>query len=59
VYLPYEEADVVLPTVVNRDWRDGGANGDPIVGLDEAGAMEVVAAGSLVRVGLPKNATTG
>jgi hypothetical protein len=59
VYLPYEEADVVLPTVVNGDRRDGGANGDPVVGLDEAGAMEVVAASRLVRVGLPINATTG
>jgi hypothetical protein len=50
--LPYQEADVVLPAVENGGRRDGRADGDPVVGLNEAGAVQVVAPGRLVRVGL-------
>ena len=51
--LPYEQADVELPAVVDRGRRDSGSNGDPVVRLDEAGAVQVVAPGLLVCVGLP------
>ena len=57
-YLPYEQADVELPAVVNGGRRDGGSNGDPVVRLDEAGAVQVVAPSLLVCIGLPgKDAT--
>nr|ACL53382.1 unknown [Zea mays] len=51
--LPYEQADVELPAVVDRGRRDSGSNGDPVVRLDEAGAVQVVAPGLLVCVGRP------
>nr|ACR36231.1 unknown [Zea mays] len=51
--LPYEQADVELPAVVDRGRRDGGSNGDPAVRLDEAGAVQVVAPSLLVRIGRP------
>ena len=55
IYLPYEQADVELAAVVDGGRRDGGSNGDPAVGLDEAGAVQVVAPSLLVRIGLPGN----
>ena len=51
-YLPDEQADVELAGVVGGGGRDGGAHGDAAVGLDEAGAEEVVAPRGLVRVRL-------
>jgi len=53
IYLPYEQADVELPAVVNGGRRDGSSNGDPVVGLDEAGAVQVVASSLLVCIRLP------
>jgi hypothetical protein len=52
IYLPYEQADVELASVVDGGGRDGGSDGDPVVGLDEAGAVQVVAPSRLVCVGL-------
>jgi hypothetical protein len=51
-YLPDEQAYVELAGVVGGGGRDGGAHGDAAVGLDEAGAEEVVASGGLVSVRL-------
>lgn len=51
-YLPNQETDVKLATIERGSGGDGSSNGDPVVGLHETRAKQVVASRCLIRIRL-------